>query len=145
MIIKSLKHESFPRRIKCQDLCKEKNITWVKSESQSHTVISDSLRLWTIALQAPLSMWILQATILEWVARPSSRGSSQPWDWTQVSHTAGGFFTVWATRKAHVYWSGYTIPSPRDLPDPGIEMGFSALQADSSPLNYQERPSVNIV
>ena len=43
---------------------------------------------------------ILQARILEWVAMPSSRGFSQPRDWTQVSHIAGGFFTVWATRKA---------------------------------------------
>ena len=30
--------------------------------------------LWTIACQAPLSMGILQAGILEWVAMPSSRG-----------------------------------------------------------------------
>ena len=36
---------------------------------------------------------ILQARILEWVAFPSSRGSSQPKDQTQVSCTAGGFFT----------------------------------------------------
>ena len=34
-----------------------------------------------------------QARILEWVAFPFSRGSSQPRDQTQVSHTAGGFFT----------------------------------------------------
>jgi len=27
--------------------------------------------------QAPLSIWFLQARILEWVAMPSSRGSSQ--------------------------------------------------------------------
>ena len=33
---------------------------------------------------------------------PSSRGSSQPRDWTQVSHTAGGLFTIWATREATV-------------------------------------------
>ena len=32
---------------------------------------------------------------------PSSRGSSQPRDWTQVFRTAGGFFTVWATREAY--------------------------------------------
>ena len=32
---------------------------------------------WTIARQAPLSMGILQARILEWVAMPSSNGSSQ--------------------------------------------------------------------
>ena len=42
---------------------------------------------------------ILQARILEWVAMPSSRGSSQPRDQTQVSWVAGGFFTVWATKK----------------------------------------------
>ena len=30
---------------------------------------------WTVAHQAPLSMGILQAKILEWVAMPSSRGS----------------------------------------------------------------------
>ena len=40
---------------------------------------------------------ILQARMLEWVAIPFSKGSSQPMDWTQVSHTAGGFFTIWAT------------------------------------------------
>ena len=55
---------------------------------------------WTVAFQAPLSMGILQARILEWVAIPSSRGSSQPRDRTQVSHIAGRFFTVWATREA---------------------------------------------
>ena len=44
---------------------------------------------------------ILQARILEWVADPFSRGSSQPRDWTQVSHIEGGFFTIWATRGAH--------------------------------------------
>ena len=35
---------------------------------------------WTVAFQALLSMGILQARILEWVAMPSSRGSSQPRD-----------------------------------------------------------------
>ena len=34
-------------------------------------------------------MGIVQARILEWVAIPSSRGSSQPRDQTQVSHIAG--------------------------------------------------------
>ena len=43
---------------------------------------------------------ILQARILEWVAFPFSRGSSQPRDWTQVSCIAGGFFTSWATGEA---------------------------------------------
>ena len=44
---------------------------------------------WTIACQAPLSLGIIQARILEWVAMPSSRGSSQPRDRTQVCHIAG--------------------------------------------------------
>ena len=55
---------------------------------------------WTIACQAPLSMGILQARILEWVAMPSSRGFSQPRDRTQVSWIAGRFFTLWVTREA---------------------------------------------
>ena len=47
---------------------------------------------------------ILQARILEWIAFPFSRGSSQPRDQTQVSHIAGGFFTSWATREARLSW-----------------------------------------
>ena len=43
---------------------------------------------------------ILQTRILEWVAIPFSRGSSQPRDWTQVSCIAGRFFTSWAIREA---------------------------------------------
>ena len=43
---------------------------------------------------------ILQATILQWIAIPLSRGSSQPRDQTRVSWIAGEFFTVWATREA---------------------------------------------
>ena len=41
---------------------------------------------------------ILQATILEWVAIPSSRVSSQPKDW--VSCILGRFSTIWVTREA---------------------------------------------
>ena len=48
---------------------------------------------------------ILQTRILEWLAFPFSGGSSQPRDWTQVSHIGGGFFTSWATREAQEYWS----------------------------------------
>ena len=38
--------------------------------------------------------------ILQWVAYPFSRGSSQPRNWTRVSCIAGGFFTNWAMREA---------------------------------------------
>ena len=42
---------------------------------------------------------ILQAKILEWVAIPFSRASSQSRDQTQVSHIAGGLFTILAIRE----------------------------------------------
>ena len=61
---------------------------------------------WTVDQQAPLSMGILQARILEWVAMPFSRGSSQPRDWTQVFYVDAGFFTVWVTRESQDYWVG---------------------------------------
>ena len=74
--------------------------------------------------------WILQARILEWVAFPFSRRSSQPRDQSQISCIAGRFFTSWATREAQEYWSGCPIPSPADLPNPVIKPGSPALQAD---------------
>ena len=46
---------------------------------------------------------ILQARILEYVAIPFFRGSSQPRHQTQVSHIAGQFFTSWATREAWMF------------------------------------------
>ena len=46
---------------------------------------------------------ILKARILEWVAIPFSRGSSQPRDWTRVSHIVGRFFTIWATRELYLF------------------------------------------
>jgi len=45
-------------------------------------------------------MGILKTSILEWVAMPFAWGSSQARDQTQVSHIAGGFFPVLATREA---------------------------------------------
>ena len=49
---------------------------------------------WTIVHQAPLSMGILQARILEWIPMSSSRGSSQPRDQIQVSLIAGRLYHV---------------------------------------------------
>ena len=82
----------------------------------SCSVMSDSLRphgLYPTRLPCP---WILQARIQEWIAIPSSRGSSRPRDWTQVSHIAGRFLTIWATRedstKGYKYW---LFPPTRDV------------------------------
>ena len=70
-----------------------------ETESESGSVVSNSL--------GPCGLnRVLQARVLEWVAFPFTRGSSQPRDWTQDSHIAGKFFTSWVTREAQEYWSG---------------------------------------
>ena len=56
-----------------------------------------------IAHQDPLSMEILQVSILEWVAMLSSKWIPNPWIKSR-SHTLQA--TIWATRGAHEYWSG---------------------------------------
>ena len=73
---------------------------------------------------------------------PSFWGSSQPMDGTHISHIVGGFFTSLATSEAQDYWSGQPIPSPTDLPNPGIKPGSPALQADSLPAELQGKPTV---
>ena len=54
---------------------------------------------------------ILQARILEWVAFPFSRGSSQHRDQTQVYSIAERFFTSWATREAPVAYRQVNLVS----------------------------------
>ena len=51
---------------------------------------------------------VLSARILEWVAFPFSRESSQSREQTQVSCVADEFFTSWATKEAQV-----TKPEPK--------------------------------
>ena len=73
-------------------------------KSQVH---SGSLSPYLVPQSSPVH-GILQARILEWVAIPFSRGSSWLRDQTQISHIAGRFFTVWATRQPLCYlnpWS----------------------------------------
>ena len=88
-------------------------LVWMRSQSASwgdqgtwsrslvrvlrRSVMSNSATPWTVACQAPLSMGILQAGILEWFAISYSKGSSQPRDQTQVSWIScitGRFFTT---------------------------------------------------
>ena len=58
----------------------------------SCSVMSDSLQLHGLSPPGSSVHGILQARVLEWVAIPFSRASSQPRDPTQVSCIAGGFF-----------------------------------------------------
>ena len=79
---------------------------------------------------------ILQARILEWVAMPSSRGSPQPrspvlQEDSLLSEPPG---------KPKNNGVGKPIPSPEELPDPGIKLGSPALQADSLPAELPGKP-----
>ena len=64
----------------------------------AQSVMSDFLWSHGLGLAGFPVHGILQARVLEWVAVPFSRGSSQPRDQTQVSCIAGCFFTIWAGR-----------------------------------------------
>ena len=70
----------------------------LKKESEVKVLVTQSCgslyNPMTAALQAPLSMGILQARILELFVMPFSKGSSQPRDRTQLSHISDGFFTI---------------------------------------------------
>ena len=114
---------------------------------------------------------ILQARTLEWVAIPFSRGSSWPrdqaWAFCIASHQ-GSLFTikvkvkslsrVWlfATPWTVAYqaplslgfsrqecWRGLPFPSPGYLPNPGIEPGSPALQADALPSAPPGKPNLH--
>ena len=69
----------------------------------SCSVISNSLQPASLSHHG-----ILQARILEWVAMPSSRGSSQPRSRTQVSHIAGGFLHQGSPCSQHCIRHTYT-------------------------------------
>ena len=77
--------------------------------------------LWTIALQATLSMGILQARILEWTAMPSSRGSSLPRDRTCIS------------RPLH-WWAGsLPLASPGKPRSPAFQLYSLAAESTGKP------------
>ena len=61
------------------------------------------------------------------------------------------FATLWAIAhqappsmgfSRQEYWSGLPFPSPGDLPDPGVEPGSPALQADALPSEPSGKPPV---
>ena len=85
---------------------------------------------------------ILQAKILEWVAIPFSKVSSQPKDQTQVSCIAGRFFTSWATRGSsrQEYWSGLSCPPPGGLPTQGLNLPPPHWEVKSEALDHQGSP-----
>ena len=57
--------------------------------------------------------------------------------WT-VAYQASPFMGF----SRHEYWSGLPFPSPRDLPDPGIESGSLSLYADALPSEPRGKPKI---
>ena len=57
-----------------------------------------------------------------------------PWTAAQQAPPSMGF-------PRQEYQNGLPFPSPGDLPNPRIELGFPALQADSLPMSHQGSPS----
>ena len=43
------------------------------------------------------------------------------------------------------YWSGLPFPSPRDIPDPGIELGSPALEADALTSEPPGKPHLTVL
>ena len=68
--------------------------------SVSLSVMSNSVTLWTVACQTPLSVELSQQEYWSMLLFPSP--GDFPWfrNRTQVSCIAGRFFAIWATREA---------------------------------------------
>ena len=88
----------------------------------SCSATTDSLRTWTVARQVLLFMRLLQAGILEWVAKHSFRESSQLKDRTQVSLISGRF--IWSFLDSSVgKESACNAGDPGSIPGPGRSTG----------------------
>ena len=79
--------------------------------------------------------------MLEWVAMPSSRGSSQPSDGTKVSRIAHGIFTSCATEEAQEYWNGSLSPLKLIFLTQESNQGLLHCRGLLYQLSYQRIPS----
>ena len=78
------------------------SLTGARSESESRSVVSDSLRVhglrpWNSPGQ---NTGVSSLSLLQRIFPTQDR--------IQVSSIAGGFFTSWVTREAQEYWSGFS-------------------------------------
>ena len=89
------------------------------------------------------SLWphgILQARILEWVAFPFPRGSSQPRNWTQVSCIAGGFLSAEPQGKPKNTGVGSLSLLWRTFPTQELNPGLLHCRRIPYQLSYQGSP-----
>ena len=62
------------------------------------------------------------------------------WMWVIVAQLCPTLCNPWTSSRQE-HWSGLSFPSPGDHPNPGIEHGSSALQADSLPSETPGKPT----
>ena len=101
--------------------------------------------LWAVAHQAPLSLGILQARILQGVAMPSSTESSWPRDQTQGSWVACEFVSAWATREAQEYRVGSLSLLQRMFPTQESNCSLLHCRQSLYLLGYQRSPKLGII
>ena len=124
---------------------------------------------WTVAYPAPPSMGFSRQKCCSGLPFPSPEDLPDPGIEPGSPAMARRFFTTIATQKVKVksfsrvrlfatpwtvayqaplsmdfsgqeYWNGLPFPSPRDLPDPGIEPRSPTLQADALPSEPPGKP-----
>ena len=105
-----------------------------------------------IELNPLLTSWALNAFIsinyvfpdilYAYIAIPFSRGSSQPRDQTCVSHTAGGFFSTWATRDSSLV--AYVETKDRNVPEARV-IGFHSHNKHLTNAKHHMNPSSNLI
>ena len=89
---------------------------------------------------------ILQARFLEWIAMPSSRGSSRPRDPTQVSYISctGGFFTTSTTSEAPQQLGCHFL-FQRIFPTQELNPGLLHCRWILYRLNHQGSPKTEVI
>ena len=105
----------------------------------SHSLLSDSLRPHGLAHQAPLSMGFSRQEYWSGLPCPPSGTFPTLRSNPRLPHCRRILYCL-SHKGSPECCSGSPIPSPEDLPNPGMELGSPALQADSYQLSYQGSP-----
>ena len=107
----------------------------VHGDAKSWTQLTNTLLFKKLVVKTNIFMVLFLAIIINCVVFSHSvvSDSSQLMNQTGVSCIAGWFFTIWATREAQEYWSGWPIPSPGYLPNPWIKPVYPELLVISLP------------
>ena len=99
---------------------------------------------WAIAHLAPLSMGILQARLLEWVAFPFSRGSSQPRDPTRFPTLQADSFPAEPPGKPKNTGVSSHSFLQRIFPTQELNLGLLHCRWILYQLSYQGSPTFNL-